>query len=76
MNKTSSQCFSLGALYVWVVNLLHTILKRCELFVLKFQKTALQKAERHNHQSIVQLLLKNNATPSYQQPVRYINYSY
>ena len=35
------------------------------------QRTPLQKAERQEHHSIVQLLLKNDPTPSLLQPVRY-----
>ena len=35
------------------------------------QRTPLQKAERQEHHSIVQLLSKNNLTPSLLQPVRY-----
>ncbi|XP_073236991.1 uncharacterized protein [Porites lutea] len=35
----------------------------------RFQRTPLQKAERHNHYSIVQLLMNSNARPSYQQPL-------
>ncbi|PFX13095.1 Serine/threonine-protein phosphatase 6 regulatory ankyrin repeat subunit B [Stylophora pistillata] len=36
--------------------------------MLRFQKTALQKADRNNHRTIVQLLLRNKASPSYNQP--------
>ena len=41
------------------------------LLCFQFQRTPLQKAERQNHHSIVQLLQKNDARPSLDQPVRY-----
>ena len=52
------------------INLAHAT-KRTLLKCFQFQRTPLQKAERQNHHSIVQLLLKNDARPSPHQPVRY-----
>ena len=46
------------------------VLTEVNFFIFQFQRTALQKADRNNHQYIVGLLLRNNATPSYKQPVR------
>ncbi|XP_022805988.1 ankyrin-1-like [Stylophora pistillata] len=41
----------------------------------RFQKTAVQKAELNNHRSIVELLLRNNAIPIYNQPLSLMSLS-